>query len=142
MPIRYKVVDSFRNSYPGRAIKLHYSKGEVVEPRALLGIFVFKRKKDAKDYIDLEVDGQDPTLLQILRVQTIGKGRKRTCCPYLRYNTTPYPVIDSFLRAELSNPKEEYHIMENTGLVGTLGDVQVWWCAEGTMTYPSVLVLD
>jgi len=86
MVIRYKVTKS-RRSYPGNIHPLNYPKDETVMSPNGFGIFVYKRRKDAEDYLQHSTKNAGYTqrersrIFQILRVKTIGKGKKLTLCP-------------------------------------------------------------
>ena len=56
---------------------LTYNKGEVVTAREeTLGIFCFKRKRDAKDYMELIRMFNNNKNVRIIKVLPIGKGKK------------------------------------------------------------------
>ena len=137
MAIRYKVTER-RESYPGRIGIKTYLKGDVVEGGAY-GIFLFKRKKDAENYAKHSRRNRLPEILnlEILKVRTIGKGRKMTLCPtfiQLREGIDRRKVLRM-------SKKYMYKRIEFSGDLIFKETEELWACAPGTMTYPAVEVL-
>lgn len=141
MAIGYKVVTYNRGSYPGRAIRLTYAKGETVTSTTELGIFIFKTRKDAEDYVTGISSGREA---RILRVQTIGRGRRAVCCPFVdrRDDFGVAERTELFINAGLDKYRLKYRTESKIGIHTLFKNVDIWWCAKGTMMYPAVKVLD
>jgi len=154
MTVCFKVTDANRNSFPGRAIRYRYGKDQLIESD-ILGVFLFRRRKDAEDYIgrfqtlltqDIvgPVGIEPPTFpLEIHRVKTIGRGKRMPYCPIMihgLHGLEMEPVVEfknTLLRYMGSAP-----YVEGVGEWVTFMGYDVLSCAPGTVVYPGVVVLD
>jgi hypothetical protein len=142
MAIRYKVTKD-RRSYPGNIHPLDYFKDEIVMAPDGLGIFVYRKRKDAENYLQHSLEysnyAQEKRLrtFQILKVETIGRGRKLTLCPNVDQLTKGIETDEIFrLSREMG-----YAPLSHAGRVNMFNEIKVWLCAPGTMVYPGVRIL-
>ena len=136
--IRFKVVNLWRQSFPGRALPLKYLKGTVVDSPLPLGVFVFDSLENARNY----TRGPSAGDLRIVRVRAHGKGRRRNYCPFLDFFPSKSDVTNhKFFRTQVRVSKKQLCATDVGGVMESQG-VELWKCAEGTMTYPSVTVLE
>ena len=141
MAICYKVTLK-RQSYPGGVRKLAYLKGKTVKSPTKLGIFLFKRKKDAKAYVDVSFNKRScvPKFkkdFQILKVRTTERKRALKVCPNSTQN------VDGFDTKKLFNISRSlnYARIEMAGEIQNVDDYGLWLCAPGTVVCPEIEVL-
>ena len=137
MPTRWKVVTWNNYSYPGMCIMQHYPEGKTVESKGKLGIFVFEKESQAEDSINRACSTHSS--LKIIKVNAIGRGKRRTCCP----NVTVWDkeCINTFLKKISNLGIKEYAPIKEAGRSRIFDNLAVWLCPPGTMTYESVEVL-
>lgn len=153
MAIRYKVVNQYRKSVFVDTLSriLRYDKGNIVKAHPdSLGIFVFKRKKDAEKFCQSPSIGHNRL---ILRVETIGKGRSLPIRPttfgvydiiriekqkkrFLKINQRfkKLDIIIDFCKYFNGYREKDKVILNNLDGLKVLND--------GTMVYPAVKVID
>ena len=135
MPTRWKIVTWNNYSYPGRCIRQHYPEGEIVVSKGKLGIFVFEKESQAKDY-EKRVSS---ITAKIIKVNAIGRGKRRTCCPTV--TEAHEKCIDIFIKKKSNLGIKKYAPIKEAGRLRIFDDLDVWLCPPGTMTYESVEVL-
>ena len=138
MPTRWKVVTWNNYSYPGRCIMQHYPEGEIVVSKGKLGIFVFEKESQAEDSINRACSTRSS--LKIIKVNAIGRGKRRTCCPSV--TKAHEKRIDIFLKKKSNLGIKEYAPIKEAGRLRIFDTMNVWLCPPGTMTYESVEVLE
>ena len=141
MAICYKVTLK-RQSYPGGVRKLAYLKGKTVKSPTKLGIFVFKRKKDAKAYLEelLAKKGCVPKFRKdfpILKVRTTGKVRALKACPDNMQNVEGFDTKKLFNISRSLN----YARVEMAGAITSINNYALWFCAPGTVVCSEIEVL-
>lgn len=158
MTALFKVTDADRRSFPGRVICYVYEKGQLVESDSL-GIFLFKRRKDAESYINrfqtraaeiignwVSPDREPPTFpLEIHRVKGVGRGKRMPYCPVMIYGlhglvTEPVVVFKNTLLRHMRTAP--YVSDEKVGQQVEFKGHDVLGCPPGTVVYPGVYVLD
>ena len=133
---RWKVVDGFRNSYPGEITSVHYAEGATLESKTL-GFFTFKTLKAAKAYKNSapkDFNGQ----LSIIEVKCYGRGETINVCPSSINDIAHFLVNKDAIKKE-AEQINNYSI--RAGNYIALSTIDVWKCAEGTITYKKLKVL-
>ena len=133
---RWKVVDWFRNSYPGSITPVNYTKGAEMESETL-GFFTFKTLKAAKAYKN-DIHRDASKQLSIIEVECYGRGETINICPSNINNIAQFCANKDSIKKEMEQVNS-YSI--RAGEYINLSTMGVWKCAEGTLTYKKLKVL-